>query len=200
MATTVTEDWAADSIDRPATRRSGNRLMARRTVDRKLRAVLSQRAATLRNSLILPMNLSTGLRSRHASRSSPRCSFRLDFGGMTAVAPAAEIMSRMALLSQSLSPITVSSGPSPSRSAPACVQSAACPGVGSTAFTSSFPPMPVRTFAVLPPRLNPTSGGSPSRGAPAPCLRTRIDEESAMRSRSSPLPPSPSLPSPSASS
>ena len=89
-------DKIADSIDWSAILRSRKRLMVRRTAERKLRAVLSYRAATLRNSLIRPKKRSTRLRILQISRSSERGDFRLDFDGLTAVAPAVSIRSRIA--------------------------------------------------------------------------------------------------------
>lgn len=58
--------YTVDSFDSFAILRSRNRLMAKRTADRKLRAILSLRVAPLRNSLILPKKRSMRLRFPYA--------------------------------------------------------------------------------------------------------------------------------------
>ena len=69
------------------------------TADRKLRARLSHRVATLRNSLTLPKKCFMRLRFALASQSSGRCSVRLDLEGMRAAAPASWTRLRIALVS-----------------------------------------------------------------------------------------------------
>ncbi len=174
--------------------------MARRTVDRKLRAVLSQRVCNppelldpadesldrtalpaclaVRPALLVPVGLRRNDRGRSGRRN------HVEDGVAVAIPVADHRLVR----------------PEPLEERPSLRAVGRLSGGREHGLASALPSMPVRTFAVLPPRLNPTSGGSPSRGAPAPCLWTRIDEESTMRRRSSPPPPPPSLSSPSASS
>ena len=86
------------------------------------------------------------------ARSSGRCDFRLDIEGMTAAAPTFPISSRTASVSQARSPITVSSRPRPARSASACAQPVARPGVRNVVLAISLSSRPRRTLVVRPPR------------------------------------------------